>query len=147
MREIKFRCFSKTLKNNLDIIEVCDVVEIDFTKKIATFREKTRNTLNSDYIQNLQIMQFTGLKDKNNKEIYEGDIVKDDCGNLFEVGYCFKGRNGKDRSHFARYELKCIEGNFEKGRIFKINDWVYPINEIKVVGSIYEERLRIEDRK
>lgn len=64
MREIKFRAWEKNLK------EIIQVYNIDFENRL----------INKDGVwrmfNEIELMQYTGLKDKNGREIYEGDIVR-----------------------------------------------------------------------
>lgn len=61
MREIKFRAWDNERKQIINYISSISPI--------------THNLLNIS-INNHMLMQYTGLKDKNGKEIYEGDIIK-----------------------------------------------------------------------
>lgn len=70
MREIKFRAWQSVLK----IMDYSPDNSISFDGKIVNFG----NTDITGYNDN--IMQYTGLKDNNGKEIYEGDFLGVDGG-------------------------------------------------------------------
>ena len=68
MREIKFRAWDLDKKQFTKSI---DGVTLD--GKILDLAIGTGGTINRN--RNVELMQYTGLKDKNGKEVYEGDIL------------------------------------------------------------------------
>ena len=64
MREIKFRAWD-------------NIAGMRYSSDFPNLVQFWNYVLNRDLVQGFELMQYTGLKDKNGKEIYEGDFIKD----------------------------------------------------------------------
>lgn len=88
--------------------------------------------------EDLVLMQSTGLKDKNGKEIFEGDILAveaDDGVIILKVSW--------DDEH-ALFVIKTKKFNEETALAELVDDNSYPF---EVIGNIYENHELLEDSK
>jgi uncharacterized phage protein (TIGR01671 family) len=113
MREIKFRawCNGKMLNDN-------EIIIVN-----GTAREYNHGDLTG--FSESHLMQYTGLKDKNGVEIYEGDILK-------------------PKSYHPISEIFFMNGSWKvQGRYSKIGvgSWA---NQTEVIGNIYQNQELLE---
>lgn len=119
MRQIKFRAWFEPTK---------EMKYMDDKIHISTFLGKYVST-------NSKLMQYTGLKDKNGTEIYEGDIVIDEYGKNkpskpFIVGFIygsfniFKNEEQLENQEYSEYYRNFVE--------------LYHENRLKVIGNKFE---------
>ena len=115
MREIKFRAWDKVNKNML----------YDVSTGTVTIWYKEISSKS----QNCVFMQYTGLKDANGKDIYEGDIVKYSPSGLYQVKW------QEEKTGFYPF--------------IDDNDSLYHTNgigssNVEVIGNIYENPELLE---
>lgn len=131
MREIKFRAWDK--ENKKFFKPIFEAYNGKIEELILTLNGRLQiRTLNnlideSMFPDRFELMQFTGLKDKNGKEIYEGDIVKE---------YEYYGTIVGTFVDIVRYDSKIacfVIGKDERDFFLDLPEYDY-----EVIGNIYE---------
>jgi uncharacterized phage protein (TIGR01671 family) len=133
MRDIKFRAWDLIGSKMRGV----SFIEYDATGEICNvaLQSGARNTKQGYHDpfeerengEDLHLLQYTGLKDENGREVYEGDIVFDDDQN-WEVAYVGESL-GVTRAAFMLDTWSAMGFHTFKGM---------PEDTYEVIGNIYE---------
>lgn len=128
MRITKFRVYNDLLKNYLPDDSVCilpngDIVLYNLAAMIAAYKRP------SDMLEGENTVElFTGLKDKNGVNIYEGDILIDDTGEPIEY-----------------WVVKFADGGFV-GECAGVAESLFELTNLEVVGNIHKNPELVEEK-
>ncbi|WP_373786679.1 YopX family protein [Jeotgalibaca porci] len=131
MRDIKFRAWDEESKRMFQVqalqfygenntVDACWTNGVDFDGK-STLGEPELNNLH-----NLVLMQYTGMKDINGVEIYEGDILQSE--HYFKYKVVFKG---------DCWRCESLKNSRFKNRFIG--------RDLTVIGNIYQNKDLLED--
>ena len=126
MREIKVRAWYKPYK------QMCNVSMLQFdydgTICATVIIEKPFNDRRLVEADEIVIEQFTGLKDKNGTEIYDGDILIDDTGEPIEY-----------------WVVKFSDGGFV-GKCTGVAEPLFELTNLEVIGNIHKNPEPVEEK-
>lgn len=138
MRDIKFRAWDKIFKKmlkiglvDLDDMTVYNAKSVDFR---CSYQRKTKYSENESFedVERLVFMQYTGIKDKNEKEIFEGDIFVRN-NHKFEVVWDSTRFIGLDNDRSGKGYCCYVDSCYKDGS-----------SSIEVIGNVYENPELLE---
>ena len=135
MKEIKFRCFEKDL--GMHYISPESDFTLTFGDNVPMVAVHCSDGVMDGFTAD-NVMQFTGLLDKNGKEIYEGDIYTTDGKNSYQVifnnGSFCGGKN-------LKATLPLAWNVDEDGEDLMTGDTSW----LEVIGNIYEDKHLLDN--
>lgn len=126
MREIKFRAWLKEERKMVNV----ETLFIGINR-LCFGNSKTEDLFFRDF-EEVELMQYTGLKDKNGKEIYEGDIVI--LNDAEEENRCVV------KYKYGSYIL--VDGDLRED-LSNVESHKF----LEVIGNIYENKSLLEENK
>ena len=128
----RYRAWDKIHKT---MYEVDDVMSIDFGKSEISVKTLFFERTNYYKFDDIVLMQSTGLRDKNGKEIFEGDILRvTNLSSWLEV-VSFN----EDKATFVSKETKRKVEETPLYDLFNTD-----IFEVEIIGNIYENPELLE---
>ena len=131
MRDIKFRAWHK--EKNIMVYDNEDDTYGYWDGCCNSNVGMVNSILNSKYYENYEFMQYTGLKDKNGKEIYEGDILR----------YSYNIAQIEDENYLVRQNICGWE--MRKTKKKRGQRSVRYTEKMEIIGNIYENPELLED--
>jgi uncharacterized phage protein (TIGR01671 family) len=158
MRTIKFKCWDKKLSKWVDIFTHKIGVQLtDVGLAVSTGYDSEDNPTwdyNKVEFDRYEFLQFTGLKDRHGKEIYEGDIVYvygqfeipcDDRKDFEIIKYRHTGtivfENGSFvfKNHLSKEKLLELQAIFQDNALdTDITSSIDSFTGIEILGNIHE---------
>lgn len=133
MREIKFRAYNKLEREMQTVLNVGFFYGEEMI--ISADSDDGQKDYYEEKLKDIVLMQYTGLKDKNGKEIYEGDILKTPVWvKNVGLGVCIfnQENNVNFISGFGIYTKDSYYNRYQD--LVCSDEW----DEFEVIGNIYE---------
>lgn len=146
MREIKFRAWDKTNKRMMIFgrFWACD----EYQSLAWGIDDESKTETEGNYClewesSTLEIMQYTGLKDKNGNDIYEGDILRN-TRYIQDVEIYWNGCTTDENSINGPSWIKWGGWHFKKLENDDRMTYATYQDEIEIIGNIYENPKLLE---